>query len=560
MRFIVLFVILFLLVGSAISQDVYNQFDNDYVVKNSTTNDDDSCDFGSKPIEQQCDYVSNNPACDGNNFDYIKLYACASTTQRPFVILFFLLYLLILFYLLGTTADGFFCPQVEELADRLGLTPRVAGVTLLSLGNGAPDIFSGIAAIQAGQIDLVLGQVSGGGMFIVSVVVGGVLFTAGGIRTRFPVLRDMMMYLIIVAVILILIDQNALKLVTGVCLLTYYFIFVVVAYWSDKTLLRRMDSVKNTLSVEMIEPDNTTEVLNKEYRLSRVAHNFGTLLDHLSNQKDEITQQKTLKSYIATRCKQCLSWIEAPFTALRELTIINCAKDDWSVENESRIKATAAVLFTPVLIATWQGFLFEYVGPCPLAIILIACAIPFAAIFAATCPTDEPPHYSLFMILLGFFSAAIWVNLFANELVDLLSTIGRILSISEVVMGATVLAWGNCIGDLTSDILLAKNKREGTAITACFAGPMFNLLIGLGSGTIIKTISGPIQTRVETNVMISFSFLIGTVFLMLVIAFGVGKCSAKSGNRLPKVVAFILWFVYASYFFTMIIYEIVSKS
>eukprot|EP00298_Acanthocystis_sp_HF-20_P008231 c17559_g2_i1.p1 GENE.c17559_g2_i1~~c17559_g2_i1.p1 ORF type:complete len:404 (+),score=169.92 c17559_g2_i1:156-1367(+) len=399
-------------------------------------------------------------------------------------------------------------------------------------------------------------------MFIVSVVAGGVLFGAGGIRARFPLLRDMMMYVTIVAIVLLLIDRNALELATGICLLIYYMIFVVVAYWGDRSLLKRMRTTKGELNVEMLEENHQTEVLNKEYRLSRSGYTFGTLLDHLSNRPNNNTEapaQKTVIGFFAGGLKQILNWIESPFILLRELTIVKCAKDDWSVDNQSRIKATLAVLFTPLLIATWQGFLFEFVGPCPLAVILIACNIPIAALFAATCPTDEPPHYSLLMIFLGFFSAAIWVNLFANELIDLLTTIGRILSISEVVMGATILAWGNCIGDLTSDILLAKNKREGMAITACFAGPMFNLLIGVGFGIIIKSINNKINTQIQTNILISFSFLIGTVVLLLAIAFGMGKLSGQRGNRLPKAVAFVLWSIYACYFISMIIYEVVAN-
>ena len=42
----------------------------------------------------------------------------------------------LLVLVLGTTADEYFCPALESLADWLGLRQRVAAVTLLALGNG----------------------------------------------------------------------------------------------------------------------------------------------------------------------------------------------------------------------------------------------------------------------------------------------------------------------------------------------------------------------------------------------------------------------------------------
>jgi sodium/potassium/calcium exchanger 6 len=56
--------------------------------------------------------------------------------------LLLLLWLLVLFVVLGTTAEDFFCPALGAISDTLGLSDNVAGVTFLALGNGAPDIFS----------------------------------------------------------------------------------------------------------------------------------------------------------------------------------------------------------------------------------------------------------------------------------------------------------------------------------------------------------------------------------------------------------------------------------
>ena len=47
-------------------------------------------------------------------------------------------------------ADKFFCPAVDDVSEMLKLPPDVAGATLLSFGNGAPDVFTQIAAITQG--------------------------------------------------------------------------------------------------------------------------------------------------------------------------------------------------------------------------------------------------------------------------------------------------------------------------------------------------------------------------------------------------------------------------
>ena len=52
----------------------------------------------------------------------------------------------VLFVVLLTTAERFFCPALETISAYLRLPPAVAGATLLSFGNGAPDVFTQLAA------------------------------------------------------------------------------------------------------------------------------------------------------------------------------------------------------------------------------------------------------------------------------------------------------------------------------------------------------------------------------------------------------------------------------
>ena len=53
-------------------------------------------------------------------------------------------------YNLGSTADMYLSPALEVISDKLSCSESLAGVTLLALGNGAPDVF---ASLSAGGVD-----------------------------------------------------------------------------------------------------------------------------------------------------------------------------------------------------------------------------------------------------------------------------------------------------------------------------------------------------------------------------------------------------------------------
>ncbi|KAJ5702852.1 Sodium/calcium exchanger membrane region [Penicillium malachiteum] len=110
-------------------------------------------------------------------------------------------------------------------------------------------------------------------------------------------------------------------------------------------------------------------------------------------------------------------------------------------------------------------------------------------------PDDDPPlslpsSWRPFLSLLGFFVAISWIATIATEVVSLLKTFGVILDISDSLLGLTVFAVGNSLGDLVADITVARLGYPVMALSACFGGPMLNILLGIGLGGMYMTLNG----------------------------------------------------------------------
>jgi sodium/potassium/calcium exchanger 6 len=85
---------------------------------------------------------------------------------------------------------------------------------------------------------------------------------------------------------------------------------------------------------------------------------------------------------------------------------------------------------------------------------------------------------------MGFLVSVMWIMTIVDEVVSILQTVGLIVGLSDAILGLTVFAIGNSLGDMVANITIARLGHPVMAISACFAGPMLNLLLGIGiSGT-----------------------------------------------------------------------------
>jgi sodium/potassium/calcium exchanger 6 len=98
----------------------------------------------------------------------------------------------------------------------------------------------------------------------------------------------------------------------------------------------------------------------------------------------------------------------------------------------------------------------------------------------ATTSYDREPRSRPIFCFLGFAVAIAWISSIANEVVGVLKAFGVILNISDAILGLTIFAVGNSCGDLVADITVARLGFPVMALSACFGGPMLNILLGIG--------------------------------------------------------------------------------
>lgn len=104
-----------------------------------------------------------------------------------------------------------------------------------------------------------------------------------------------------------------------------------------------------------------------------------------------------------------------------------------------------------------------------------------------------------------------WISTIAGELLSCLAALGLLLEVPASLLGLTVLAWGNSVGDLVADVAVAKAGQPAMAMAGCFAGPMFNMLFGLGSALVIQTANvypEAYELHFHVSIVVAFVFLI----------------------------------------------------
>jgi sodium/potassium/calcium exchanger 6 len=519
---------------------------NEIIEKESSDNGEDEVPPCGEILLQEttglrCAYANN---CDGEFLmtSLLPLVFCTDPSKPSsldnypvleilFPILFpigLVLLTLLLFRLLGSTAENYFSPALEMISSEFQIPPALAGVTLLALGNGAPDISAVVNAIKTNAqegIPLSLGELTGGGMFVQSVVVGRIVMlgssNAGGITCGKELIRDISMYTIAAGFVFWTIERGRIHYRHVVTMLLLYFGYVTIVVFSELRRYNNADQIimgdeANDIEADSLvmspsldeEDDQAVELApmkklhncqlpdppgskhssrvprvikrQQERHYQRQQEKRKSLSDtgmaqDQSPPKQTISQSWSLEllydalvelgehfyqtihvDILSNKLLSKFEWhcmlMEIPFIIIRKFAIpIPCE------EEYNRSMVAFSIAFSPFWLLYYLSTKSEEGVDARLKAITIIISFVVGATVIRFCDkaTGMPLKYGIVIALYGFLIAATWIDVISEQLVSLLELIGILLRIPSPVMGMTILAWGNSVGDWTTNGALA---------------------------------------------------------------------------------------------------------
>ncbi|KAL5503823.1 hypothetical protein ACEPAH_7894 [Sanghuangporus vaninii] len=159
----------------------------------------------------------------------------------------------------------------------------------------------------------------------------------------------------------------------------------------------------------------------------------------------------------------------------------------------------------------------------------LVAGIAGAVLVLAFAKKGDDPFAQMARCFMGFFVAVVWIMAIADEVVNVLKTFGFIFGLSDAIIGLTIFAVGNSLADFVANVSVAAFAPV-MGFSACFGGPMLNMLLGVG-------ISGSVVVRSQHNKPYSLEFsetLVVSALGLLVLLVATMVCVPLNGYHLTR--------------------------
>jgi len=273
----------------------------------------------------QCKYARSCNDGEGVLAPFFFCSSYANKTLKIWLSPVLVIVLIVLFRMISSTAEDFFSPTLEMYSCQLGLPPRFAGVTLLALGNGAPDVASIVNAIRdnhkTGYL-LGLGELVGAGMFITTLGVGVLLVMANGVHCKGALVRDIAVYFLALIIVYWEFSSGFIDTKDTVIFFGVYITYVLAVLAAD-IYHRNVIFPRSTPSLQLKDQHEfskeETHLLNKGRGSNNgfvLVNHFEQIIEVMSNYSNEDTETANEDSSFHIDNEDDMSVNDAPYMHL----------------------------------------------------------------------------------------------------------------------------------------------------------------------------------------------------------------------------------------------------
>jgi len=291
----------------------------------------------------------------------------------------------------------------------------------------------------------------------------------------------------------------------------------------------------------------TISLIRDDVPMQVVVHNMV-----INESPDEVDDPEFIEglSYVPMRPLNLIQYlVELPFSFLR---YISMPTYDGKWGYNRRLLSCLSITGAGLLIAISQSadgmdVLDDPVGKINVYGLMFLLGIPISILLLLFSSPLYLPRFYPFFGVLCFVASIEWMNLFANELVNGLESLGKLWQLPTTLIGMVILALANSVGDLAADVAVARAGSPATAVTSCFASPLLNYLVGLGLAltvTCLRQFPEPFEAVIDFAVYMSFIFLLVNLVVILVVFTKLDR------KPLPKVMGYLLIVFYFVFLIT----------
>ncbi|XP_052895925.1 mitochondrial sodium/calcium exchanger protein-like [Anopheles moucheti] len=498
--------------------------------------------------DERCLFVRETEECreSMHYIDYMHFMYCIVDSSNLVLFTSTIIALLLFVVCLGTVIHQLcvnrYVDSVLYVAKAWRLNEYIAGVTLLTYGNGMAQVLSELKHHKSGDTELIYNQYLGTAVYQVSFLAALVIWL-GPFAIYPEVIVPNIVSLLIVSVLVevFMYDEQVgifQTIVLGVLYVAFLGALYTVALMMDREGNRsrsqiairdvggKLVDIKLTETMSNVEGVPSVSWLDGIWRTVRT---FPT--EHFRN-----------ASWYGKLYLICSIPVEV-------VAVLLLPKVNYALPLHGWNKTLFVInlnLFPLFLI--WTA-LVDMLSSTHLGCIFLGSIVTTSCMSVFVCGIsndDRKPSFFNCIGLLTIFGTSYLIMLLSYELIAILETLSIIANISSASFVITILSWGSCWIDLVTLRTLAMRGYPRLAFAACIGAPVFNILVGLCTVfciQMIRTGSATIRVRDGTSGPTCAVYLF-TISLTLLLSVLFTRFQARKSLALSLTVLYVTFITY----------------